>query len=161
DATVVPLVAESVERLAPRAYGADLDVIVAEELDDARALRLVVFHDEEPLRVRRDVRLQLLERGFELARGRGLDEVRERAVGEPVLPLLFDRQHLNRDVTRPRIELQIVEDGPAEHVRQENVEAYRGRHVLAREGDRLLTAVRDDGFESFASRDPEQDTCVV
>ena len=93
--------------------------------------------------------------------GRRLHQVGERAVREAVLPLLLDGEHLHRDVARARVELEVVEHRPAEHVRQEDVERDRRRQVLAGEGERLLAAVGDDGLEPLAARDPQQDARVV
>ena len=77
-----------------------------------------------------DVGLDAVERVLEVLGRRRLDQVRERAVRQPVLPLLFDREHLHRDVAGRRIELEVVEHRPAEHVGQEDVERDRGRQVL-------------------------------
>ena len=44
------------------ADGRDLDVVVAEQLDDALPLDVVVLDDQQPLRVRRDVSLDAVER---------------------------------------------------------------------------------------------------
>ena len=41
-----------------------------------------------------------------------------------MLPVLIQCQHLNRNVTHGRILLEMVEHGPAQHVRQENIERY-------------------------------------
>ena len=60
-----------------------------------------------------------------------------------------------------RIELEVVEHRPAEHVGQEDVERDRGRAILARERERLLAAVGDDALEALVARDPEQDARVV
>ena len=84
---------------------------------------LVVLDDEQALGVRLDERLELVERALELAGRRRLDEIRERAVRQAVLALLLDRQHLHGDVARARIELEVVEHRPAEHVGQEHIEA--------------------------------------
>ena len=92
---------------------------------------------------------------------RRLDEVRERAVRQAVLPLLLDREHLHRDVARRRIELQVVEHRPAEHVGQEDVERDGGRQVLARQRQRRLAAVGDDALEALVAREAEQDARVV
>ena len=118
------------QRLGAGADRRDLDVVVQQQLDDALPLDVVVLDHQQPLLVRRDVGLDAIEGVLEvLGRGR-LDQVRERAVRQAVLPLLLDRQHLHRDVARRRIELQVVEHGPAQHVGQEHVERDRGRQVL-------------------------------
>ena len=75
---------------------------------------------------------------FEVLGRRRLDQIRERAVRQAVLALLLDREHLHRDVARRRIELEVVEHRPAEHVGQEDVERDRGRQVLPRQRQRRL-----------------------
>ena len=108
-----------------------------------------------------DVGLDAVERVLEVLGRRRLDQVRERAVREAVLPLLLDREHLHRDVPRRRIELQVVQHRPAEHVGQEDVERDRGRQVLARERQRRLAAVGDDALEALVAREAEQHARVV
>ena len=75
--------------------------------------------------MRGDVGLDAIERVFEIFRRGRFHQIRKRSVRESVLALLFDRQHLNRDMPGCRIQLQIVEDRPAEHVRQEHVQRDR------------------------------------
>jgi hypothetical protein len=59
-----------------------------------------------------------------------VDEIRERAATALVLALFFDRQHLHGNVPGRRIQLEVVQHGPAKHVRQKDVERDRGRLVL-------------------------------
>ena len=66
-------------------------------------------------------------------RGRRLDEVGKGAVGQAVLALLVERDDLHRNVPRERIELELVEHRPAEHVGQEDVERDGGGPELARQ----------------------------
>ena len=80
---------------------------------------------------------------------------------ESVLALLFDRQHLNRDMPGCRIQLQIVEDRPAEHIRQEDVQRDGRWSILSGQAQRRLAAMRDDSLESFVARHSEQDTRVM
>ena len=49
---------------------------------------------------------------------------------EPVLALFLQRDDLHRDVARGRVELELVEHRPAEHVGQEDIERDRGRAEL-------------------------------
>ena len=127
------------ERVGARAHRRDVDVVVAEELDDARALALVVLDDEQALLVRLRVGAELVDGALELGRRRGLDQIRQGPVRQPVLTLFFDREHLHGDVSSTGFELEVVENGPAEHVRQKHVECDRGRDELAREREGLLT----------------------
>ena len=89
---------------------------------------LVVLDDEQaPDAAASTIVLDAVERRLEVGRRRRLDEVGERAVRQAVLPLFLDREHLHRDVARRRIELEVVEHRPAEHVGQEDVERDRRR----------------------------------
>ena len=59
-------VAQHLQRLLAGADGHHLDVVVHQQLDDARALDVVVLDDQQPLRVRRDVRLDAVEGVLEI-----------------------------------------------------------------------------------------------
>ena len=119
------------QRLGSGSGRGDFDVVVRQQLDDALALDVVVLDHQQPLLVRRDVGLDAIERVFEVLGRRRLDQVRKGAMGQPVLALLLDRQHLHRNVTRRRIELEVVEDGPSQHVGQEDVQRDGGRQDTA------------------------------
>ena len=81
---------------------------------------------------------------------------------QAVLALLFDATDLHRDVPGRRVELEVVEHRPAEHVGQEDVERDRGRADTARASDSaVLPAVGDDALEALVARQPEQDARVV
>ena len=116
DHTAVDVVGQRAEGLGPGRDGLDLDVVVPQQLDEALAFDVVVLDDEQTLLVRRHVGLDAIERRFEVLGGRRLDQVRERAMGESVLPLLLNGDHLHGNVTRRRVELETVEDGPPQHV---------------------------------------------
>ena len=81
--------------------------------------------------------LDAVERRLEAVGRERLVEVGERAALEAVLALLLDGDDLHRDVARRRVLLELAQHRPAEHVGQEDVERDRGRHVLARERERL------------------------
>ena len=57
---------------------------------------------------------------------------------QAMLPLFFERNDLHRNMAGRRIELEVVQDRPAQHVRQENVERDRGGTVFARQIQRLF-----------------------
>ena len=48
-------------------------------------------------------------------------------MGQAVLALVFERDDLHRNVPRGRVELEVVEHRPAEHVGQEDVQRDGGR----------------------------------
>src|SRR4030095_16911811 len=111
-------------------HGRYLDVIMTEELDNTRALQLVILHHEQALRMRRGKTLDALEGSLDAVRGHGLHHVCERTMRQPVLTFLLERDDLHRDMPRQRIELQVVEDGPAQHVGQEDIERNRRGKIL-------------------------------
>ena len=90
-----------------------------------------------------------------------LDHVGEGAVGQPVLPLLFERNDLNGNVPGLRIQLEVVQDCPPKHVGQEDVEGNRSRDVFEREIQRLFSSRRHDAFESLVPSQPQQDPRIV
>ena len=80
---------------------------------------------------------------------------------EAVLALFLDGEDLHRECGGSRVALQLVEDRPAEHVRQEDVERDGGRLVLARQSERIRAALGDDALEALVARETEQDPRVV
>ena len=78
-----------------------------------------------------------------------------------MLSLLLHRDDLHGDVARDRIELELVQDRPAEHVRQEDIERDRGGPDLPRQGQRVRALVRDDALEAVVAREAEQDSRVM
>ena len=146
---------------APVAAVQHLDVVVSEQLDDGLPLDVVVLDDQQPFGARGGEVLDAVESRFQaLGRGR-LDEVGEGAVRQAVLALLFQRDDLHRDVARGRVELELVEHGPAEHVGQEDIERDGRGAELPGQGktDRALGG--DDAFEALVARQTQQDAGVV
>ena len=126
------------------------------------ALDVVVLDDQQPLGARGGEVLDPVERGFQALGGGRLDEVGEGAVRQAVLALFFQRDDLHRDVARGRVELELVEHRPAEHVGQEDIE---------RDGRRAGTAGPATGparpcvatmpLKPLSRAKPEQDARVV
>jgi hypothetical protein len=138
-----------------------VNVVVRQQLDDAVSLDVVVLDDQQPLLVRRDVVLNAVEGMLEIFRGRRFDEVGERAMGKPVLPLLLDRQHLYWNMPGRGIQFQAVQHCPSEHVGQEDVERDGRRPVLFGERNRGLAAVGHYPLESLIAREAEQHARIV
>ena len=68
---------------------------------------------------------------------------------------------LHRDVARGRVELELVEHRPAEHVGQEDIERD-GRGVeLPGQGQAQRALGGDDALEALVARQAEQDAGVV
>src|SRR5262249_11686664 len=117
--------------------------------------------DEQALATRRCIALDPRDRGFETLRGRRLAQERERASREPVLTIFVERDDLHRDVPRFRILLQLVEDGPAEHIRQEHIDRHRSGPLLPRYRTRIDATSRHDDFESCVAGAVDDDACVM
>ena len=142
------------ERLGPGFRGADLDVLVAQQLGDALALVLIVLDEQQALAPRSRVALDAREGLLESLGGGGLLHERKRAAREAVMPVLVERHDLHGNVPGRRILLELAQDRPAEHVGQEDVERNRGRMMLARERQRLGAAARDQHLESLVLARP-------
>ena len=59
---------------------------------------------------------------------------------QTVLAFFFDGNDLHRDMPRRRIQFQIVQNRPAKHVRQENIQRDGGRQKLPRQRERRMAA---------------------
>ena len=78
-----------------------------------------------------------------------------------MLALFLNRQHLDWNMPRRRIELQVAEDGPAQHVRKKHIERDGRRQILPCQRQRRLTPVGDDAFEAFIPRKTEKNAGVM
>ena len=146
------LVEHRLQRLVAGGDGHHLDVFIAEQLDDGLPLDVVVLDDQQPLGARGGEVLDAVERRFQALGGGRLDEVGEGAVREAVLAFFFQGDDLHRDVPRGRVELELVEHRPAEHVGQEDIERD-GRGVeLPGEGEAQRAFRGDDALEALVAR---------
>ncbi len=118
----------------------DVDIVVAEKFADAELLCGIILDDEQALETRDGVVLDLTEGEFEALGRRRLGDEREGAARKPVLAILVHSQHLHRNVARGRILFQVIQDRPAEHVGQEDVERDRTRMEFACERERFGSA---------------------
>ena len=59
------------------------------------------------------------------------------------------------------IQLQVVQDRPPQHVRQENVKGDCGRQILARERQCRLAAIGHDALEPLVARKTEEHAGVM
>ena len=109
----------------------------------------------------RDEGLDPVEALLQAVGRRRLDQVGEGAVGQAVLPLFLERDDLHGDVPRGRIELEVVEHGPAEHVGQEDVEGDGGRAVLAGQEQAPAARAGDDPLEALVAGQAQQDAGVM
>ena len=134
---------------------------MAESSHDRELLGRIVLHDEKLAHLGARKALDALERRLEAVGGEGFVDVGERAALETVLPLLFHREDLHRNVTRLRIALELVQDRPAEHVGQEHIERHGSRLVLTREREGIGAVLGDDALEAAVAREVEQHTRVM
>src|SRR5580698_425416 len=108
-----------------------------EQLFYAQLFGRVVLHDQKPFSARSRILLDPIQRQIEAIRRSRLGEKCEGAAGQSVLPVFVQGQHLYRNVPGGRVLLQMVEDGPSKHVRQEYVQRYSSRMILASQCERL------------------------
>ena len=134
---------------------------MAQQFDDGLALDVVVLDDQQPLGARGGEILEPVERRLQALGGRRLDEVRERAVGQDRLALFFHGDDLHRDVARRRVELELVEHRPAEHVGQEDIERDGLGTELPGEGKARRAPGGHDALEALVARQAQEDARVV
>jgi hypothetical protein len=68
-----------------------------------------------------------------------------------VLPLLFERDDLDGNVSCRRVELELVQHGPAEHVGQEDIERNGRRFELPRQCQRMSALAGNDALEAVVA----------
>ena len=103
----------------------------------------------------------MLDRGFQPFCRRRFGDEREGAAREAVLSILVERHNLNRDVARLGIVLQLTEDGPSEHVRQEDIERHGGGPELLGQCQGLGAPHRHERFQSFVAGEVGQNPSIV
>ena len=155
-------VAEERERLLARGDGRRLDVVVADELDDALALAVVVLDDDEVLDAAIDEAAEIAEGLLErLLRGRLLQEghgaeLEARACRWSSAEMMWMGMWRVLGVV-----LEAIEDRPAVGVGQPQVERDGGGLVLAREREARVALERDDDLEAARARRVAQDAREV
>ena len=73
-----------------------------------------------------------------------------------MLAVFVERDDLHRNVPRQRVVLQLAQHGPAQHVRQEDVERHRRRLELFCELQRLGAAGGDQDLEALVAGEVDQ-----
>ena len=68
------------------------------------------------------------------------------------MPVFVQSQHLDRNVPRRRVLFQMVEHGPAQHVREEHIQRNRGGMEFARQGQRFRAIHRHQDLETLVVR---------
>jgi hypothetical protein len=78
-----------------------------------------------------------------------------------VVPVFIERQHLHWNMTCAGILLQVVQDRPAQHVGQENIERYCGGVELPHQREGLRPAGGHQNLETLIAGQITQDPRVV
>ena len=110
-----------------------MHVGVADQIHDARALDVIVFHDEEVLDTPLDECADAREGGLERLGRHRFRQMRERALAERALPLVDNRDDVHRNVARGRIVLEEIEDPPSVRLVRLDVERDRVRAIPVRQ----------------------------
>ena len=95
--------------------------------------------------------LMRVQRRLQPLRRRGLGHKGKCAPRQAVMPVFIQREHLNRDVPRGRVLFQMVEHGPAQHVRQEYVQRDGRGMELAGQSERFRAAHGDEHLEALVA----------
>src|SRR5579871_1157545 len=78
-----------------------------------------------------------------------------------MLTVLVERDDLHRDMAGERIELELAQHRPSEHVRQEYVERDRGRLVLLSQFDSPGAEHRNENLEAFVAGKVHHDSRIM
>ena len=134
---------------------------MVEQLDDRLALDVVVLDDQEALGARGGEVPEALEGRLDALGGRRLDEVGKRAAGEDGLALFVDRDDLHGDVPRGRVELEVVQHGPAEHIGQVDVQGDGIGAELPGKGEARRAPGGHDHLEARVAGQAQDDPRLV
>ena len=129
--------------------------------DDRFAFDVVVLDDQQPLRSRGREVLEPVEGRFHARGRRRFGEQRERAARQDRLALLFHRDDLHRNVPRRRVELQVVQHRPAQHVGQVDVERDGGGTELPGQRQAGGPARGHEHLEALVARQAQQDAGLM
>src|SRR5882757_3109526 len=97
---------------------------MAEQRFNAETLRRIIFHDEKFLSPGSGVFADARDCGCESVCRSRLSNERERAMRQSMMPVLIKSKHLDGNVARRRILLQVIQDRPAKHIGQTYIERY-------------------------------------
>ena len=80
---------------------------------------------------------------------------------QTMLPLLFDRHNLHRNMTQRRVQLELIQHRPAQHVRQEYIQRNCRGMELPRQRKPQRALVRHNTLKAFVATQPQQNPRVV
>ena len=152
---------QGLQRFRAGTDGEQFDVVVSQQFDDGLPLDVVVLDHEQSFHAGFDKRLDAFECGFHAIGRRGLDEIGEGAVGQTVDAAFVHAGDLHGNVARGRVEFELVEHRPAEHVGKVDVEDDRRGPELFGQGETQRALVGDDALESAVARQIQKDARIV
>ena len=150
-----------IPRLATGADAGDFDVFVRKQFNDAGAFGRVVIDHQQLLDARFGEFLNSGQGGFESLGGDGFVQVGESAALKTVLAFLFHGDDLHRDVACGRVLLEMAQDRPSQHVRQENVQTDGSGLEFPRQRQSHTAAHSHQAFEALVACQPQQDPRVM
>ena len=112
----------------------------------------IVFHNEQAFAAGSGIFLDSVQSGIETFGCSGLGDEGEGSARQAVLAIFVEGQHLDGDVAGGGILLQVVQHGPTQHVRQENVERDGGGTSIREPGKGLRRPRGHENLEAFAGR---------
>ena len=145
------------QRLGARPDGGRLDVVVADEGDDAVELRLVVLDDEQPLDRPLDEGVEPGEGVVERLLGHGLLQEGQGPLLQAALTALGGGDDVDGDVAGLRVVLEAVEDRPPVHHRELDVEDDGVGRLLAGHGQAHVALQGDEAPEALLAGQVEQE----
>src|SRR5712671_2818121 len=161
DDAIEALIAHELQRLRPRRRGHDFDILVVEHPDHGLTFDIVIFDDQQPPGARCREFLYAIEGRHQPLCRWLLDKICEGAVGKAVLTLFLQSNDLHRNVTRSGIELELVQNGPAEHVGKEYIQRDSRGTKLSSKRKTHGSFQRYDSLETVIACEVEQDAGVV
>ena len=130
---------------------------LASSCANALALPRVVLDHQHAPQTLRELRFQALERLDQLLALRRLQGVADRAELERLLLVVRHRHHVNRNVPRPRIALQLIENAEARMIGKIDVQQYGARLIFRGRDQSVVRAVRHDALKAHLARQVAQD----
>src|SRR5215471_1102730 len=126
----------------------NLDIAMLQERADAQLVGGIIFNYQKAPAASCCKFLHLTKSGPYLFGFRGLADEAISSGGQSVLPVSVYRDNLDRNMPRCGILFNLVEDRPAERVRQEDIETNGSWAVLAHQVQRFYSAHRNQHLVS-------------
>ena len=139
------------------AHRDDLDIASAEGLLPVGPARFFRRDDQQLLGAPLQGMMNGVERDVQIVLGDRFFQIRHGAQGQPAAAVFIAGDHVHRYVARGRIVLQPVENRPAGHVGQGDVQRDGAGDELAGECQRRAAAQRDQGLDAALVRQVHQD----